>query len=103
MEGKIKAVKEEINNLDKIAESKVVSAFEANRRRELSAGMHKLLNLNCSIQWKKSRVKWLKEDINSKYFHGCINNRRKNNEIMSLKINGRVVKKDKEIKRKVHE
>jgi hypothetical protein len=77
---------------------------EINTYRERAAQVYKLSNLNCSIQWQKSRVRWLKEgDGNTRYFHGCINKRRRENEILSLESNGRMLTSASEIKRVVVE
>lgn len=52
----------------------------------------------------KARSRWLKEgDTNTKYFHGCVNKRRKNNEILLLEVNRRNITKVEEIKNAVFE
>jgi len=58
-----------------------------------------LSKLNCSIQWQKSRARWLKDgDANTKYFHWCINKRRKFNQILNLEVNERRLTRVVEIK-----
>ncbi|PNX85672.1 cysteine-rich receptor-like protein kinase, partial [Trifolium pratense] len=47
------------------------------------------------IHWQKSRVKG---DANTKYFLGCINKRRRNNEILTLEMNDRKLYEVNEIK-----
>lgn len=74
------------------------------RKREVSADRHKLSSLNCSIQCQRSRNRWLSEgDANSKYFHGCINKRRKENEIQVLEVEGRSVKEVEGVKKAIHD
>lgn len=93
LEGKINAAKEEFNNLELKREIEMLSPTEEIQKREVSADLHKLSSLNCSIQCQRSQNRWLSEGYtNSKYFHGCINKRRKENEIQVLEVEGRSVK-----------
>lgn len=42
-----------------------------------------------SLLWQKARSKWVREgDANTSFFHKCINKRRKNNEMVGIRING---------------
>ncbi|XP_058758687.1 uncharacterized protein LOC131631944 [Vicia villosa] len=102
LEGRIKEEKEKLNGLEVLGESTGYSVEDLQARSEISSTIHKLSNLNCSIQWQKARSKWLKEgDANSKYFHSCINKRRKDNEILCLDVNGRRVTEVKDIKEEI--
>jgi hypothetical protein len=104
LEGKIKEVKTELKRLELKEEAEDLTDEEINTKREKSALLHSLSNMECSIQWQKARVKWLKEgDANTKYFHGCINKRRRENEILSLERNGRSLKGVDEIKNAIFE
>lgn len=97
---KIKRSKEDLNNLEIKEESVGLSMEEIKEKREKAADLHKFSNLNCSIHWQKSRIKWLREgDANSKYFHGCIKRRRRNNEIIHLDNNGEKVEDVDEMKK----
>ncbi|XP_058741211.1 uncharacterized protein LOC131613570 [Vicia villosa] len=99
LEDRIKEEKEKLNRLEIRGESIGLTEEELIARSEISSKFHNLSNLNCSLQWQRSRSKWLKEgDVNSKYFHSYINKRRKDNEILCLDINGRKVTEVKEIK-----
>lgn len=100
---KIKATKEEFNKLELKINLEVLSPTEENRKRKESAELHKLSSLNCSIQYQRSRNRWLKEgDAYSKYFHGFTNKRRKENEIQVLEVEGRMVKEVVGIKKTIH-
>lgn len=102
MERKIKATKEELNNLKINCVSMGLISMEINCKREVNVDLHKLVNLNCIIKFQRSCNRWLKqEDVNSKYFHGCINKIRKDNEIITLEVNGRIMKEENETKNKL--
>jgi hypothetical protein len=56
---------------------------------DLSATLHSLVRVDNSMNWQKSRMKWLKEgDANSKFFHGCMNGRRRQNAISMVSVDG---------------
>lgn len=58
---KIKVIKDDINKLEIKEESEGLSEEEITIKREKSAELYKMSNLQCNIQWQKSRIKWLKE------------------------------------------
>lgn len=69
-----------------------ISKLKRQRKSFCSVKIHRLSRMKCSMLWQKSRSKWIREgDTNSKYFHGCINIRRRGNEILYLNFNGRQV------------
>ncbi|XP_058726028.1 uncharacterized protein LOC131597340 [Vicia villosa] len=101
---KIKAAKSELNRLEVKEESMGLADEEINSKRETSASLYNLSKLECSIQWQKSRSKWVKEgDANTKYFHGCVKKRRRENEILALEVNGNMLKGAGEIKNAIVE
>lgn len=70
------------------------------RKRDLTVELFKMSKLNFNIHWQKSRSRWLKEgDANTRYYHGCENKRRKENEFVSLDVNERKLVEAEEIKR----
>lgn len=85
----LKEAKEELERWDLKGEVHSLSVEEVVARRECMANVCRLSHMNCSILWQKARVRWLKNgDANSRYFHGCINMRRRKNEILCLNIEG---------------
>lgn len=48
--------------------------------------------------WKKSHMKWLKDEYENTYFHICFCNRTRINEIACIKLNGRKLTGVKDIK-----
>jgi len=56
---------------------------------ELSVNLHSMARAQNSVNWQKSRMNWLQAgDANSKYFHGCMSSRRRQNAIHLLSVNG---------------
>ncbi|CAK8571268.1 unnamed protein product [Lathyrus sativus] len=99
LEGMIKETKEELNIIKIKEESMKLNPVEMDPKKELTANLHKLMNLNGNIQCQRSFNRWLKEgEANTKFLHGCINKRRKVNDIVELELNGRMSKKANEIK-----
>ncbi|XP_058746287.1 uncharacterized protein LOC131619177 [Vicia villosa] len=102
LEGKIKSAKKELNFLEFKGESTTLSSMEIDRKREVYSYLHKFMNINCSIQCQRARIKWLREeDANSNYFHGCINRRMRENDILTLEVNGRMTKEANVIKKEI--
>ncbi|KAL8531213.1 hypothetical protein ACS0TY_008005 [Phlomoides rotata] len=49
---------------------------------------------------QKARYNWIKDgDANTRFFHNCINKRRKNNEITKIKLGGEWVEEATEVKK----
>jgi uncharacterized protein HemX len=67
----------------------LLSEEEVKELHELSVNLHSMARVQNSVNWQKSRMNWLQEgDANSKYFHGFMSNRRRQNAIQLLSVNG---------------
>ncbi|GLU09187.1 hypothetical protein SLE2022_260600 [Rubroshorea leprosula] len=95
----IDAAREEIKRLDEKEENGGLTSMEIGKRKE---NFHKLMEWSKakdSMLFQKSRQRWLKEgDANTKYFHGCIVHRRKQNGITGLYSNGEWIEDVGEVK-----
>ena len=90
--GRIQAIKEHVDMLDKKAEQNALTAEELYDLRSNTFDMHSLSRKSSSVSWQQSRLLWLKEgDANSKYFHAVMIGRRRMNSIASLVVNGSTV------------
>lgn len=57
--------------------------------RDLLVNLHSLARVNTSLNWHKERMTWLKEgDANSKFFYNMQSNRRRQNTIHLVHVNG---------------
>ncbi|KAL8525193.1 hypothetical protein ACS0TY_014713 [Phlomoides rotata] len=84
---KIEDRRNKIQELDMIDEAMGLVQNEIIQRNEERAGL--LYDIKCrdNILQQKARCKWIKEgDANTRYFHKCINKRRKRNEISGVNI-----------------
>ncbi|GKV49843.1 hypothetical protein SLEP1_g56570 [Rubroshorea leprosula] len=95
----IDTAREEIKRLDEKEENGGLTSMEIGKRKE---NFHKLMEWSKakdSMLFQKSRHRWLKEgDANTKYFHGCIVHRRKQNGITGLYSNGEWIEDVGEVK-----
>lgn len=70
----------DISSLDKKAEVSTLSPEEISLRKEKIEAMWFKMKMKESLNYQKSRVKWIKEgDANTHFFHACINARRRSN------------------------
>lgn len=89
LDKKISSYKEEIYELDVLDDVFGLEETEIIRRNEVTGLLLRDLKNKESLVSQKARNKWLRDgDNNSKYFHRCINIRRKKNEICGMLING---------------
>jgi len=90
--GRIASLKTRLSDLDEKAEEYDLTVEEVEELRGVSYDLHSLSRVNTSISWQQSRLLWLREgDVNSKYFHFMLANRRRQNTIVSLLVNGSLV------------
>lgn len=80
----------ELNTLDRKTEDVLLNVEDVARRKALEAEYWRLSNLNESLLCQKARVNWFKKgDVNTKFFHGMVNWRRRMNSLIELNIYGR--------------
>ena len=88
-DGRMMEVKNKISILDAKVEMSALSGEEVDELHELSVNLHSMARLQKSINWQKSRMNWLLEgDANSKKFHGCMSNQRRQNAINMVSVDG---------------
>ncbi|XP_019430585.1 PREDICTED: uncharacterized protein LOC109337945 [Lupinus angustifolius] len=89
LDPKLGVLVSDIQAIDLIGEATALDANQIADRKTLQAEWWKTTSLKDSLLRQKSRSKWLKEgDANTSYFHACINNKRRRNNIMGLWIDG---------------
>lgn len=67
----------------------MLSDVEVMELHDLTVNLHSMARIQNSINWQKSRMHWLREgDANSKKFHGCMSNRRRQNTINMVDVDG---------------
>jgi uncharacterized protein YtpQ (UPF0354 family) len=65
----------------------VLSSQEVLLRKDLFHEFWKHQKIREASLFQRSRSKWLRQDdVNSKYFHGCVASRSKRNTISALKV-----------------
>jgi len=89
MRGRMTEVQHTMSALDIKAKSSALSDEEVAELHELSVNLHSMARLQNSINWQNSRMNWLAEgDANTKKFHGCMSNRRRQNAINTVSFGG---------------
>ncbi|MCH80227.1 cysteine-rich receptor-like protein kinase [Trifolium medium] len=102
LDEKILKMKEKLNNLDLQCQETEIEANVIQERAEVMEKLFKLADLNCSIKWQKARVQWIKEgDANSRFFHNCVNSRRRLNDIHCIEKEGVLIEDMKDIKKEI--
>lgn len=100
----ISKAKEELSRLDLKGENGALAEEEVSQRRMCRSRLQLYSSRKCSFLWQKSRLRWLKEgDANSKFFQGCVQRRRKINEILGMDFEGEFVEEVEPMKIKIKE
>lgn len=101
-ESRIESLKSEVNRLDLKGELEPLTDDEVMERKKIIGDLWQAYKSKESILFQKARFKWLKEgDTNSRFFHKCINSRRRSNEIIGLWIDNRWEEKAVIVKEKI--
>ncbi|MCI07297.1 endonuclease/exonuclease/phosphatase family protein, partial [Trifolium medium] len=99
LDERILKTKEKLNSLDLKCQEAEINESDIQERAEMMEEFFKLSDLNCSIKWKKARMHRLKEgDANTRFFHNCVNNRRRTNTIHCIEKKDALIEDMKEIK-----
>ena len=98
----LRRLKDRIDALDTIAESRMLTSPEIKERNE---GNQKILDMEklalLDIK-QKARIRWaMDRDENTRFFHGLVNNRNRKNNLNGLTINGQWCTDAKTIKAEV--
>lgn len=79
----------EIKQIDDKGEASSFSQGDIMKRSELFEYFWNLSWMRDSLNFQKSRLRWLQlGDANSSYFHACINKRRRENAIHGIFVEG---------------
>lgn len=92
------ALLQEVENLDIVKESRILSAGEAREEQELLTKL-KDIQKQEEIYWKqRSRLQWLQEgDENTRFFHAVANGRKNRNFIPCLNLEGSMIREARDI------
>lgn len=89
LDNQISKAKAELELWDLKGEEAQLSDVEVAARMECMVNIRKLSHMRCFMLWQKGRVQWLQVgDANSRFFHGCINKRRRRKDILCLNFGG---------------
>lgn len=104
MPNKLKAVEEEVHNLDLQARSRKLDQHEKARRRAASEEVWRFHRMMEWTRLQKSRLNWnLKGDRNTRFFHVMAKGRQCRNEITSIAYGGSVLEEPSLVKSAVFE
>ncbi|GKV01676.1 hypothetical protein SLEP1_g14215 [Rubroshorea leprosula] len=96
---KIEEARIEIKRLDVKVDSTYLTEIEIEKRKACFQEVWEWSRARDSILFQKSRQKWLQEgDANSKYFHGCIIRKRKQNGLIGIRKNNEWIEDVPEVK-----
>jgi hypothetical protein len=89
VDNRIRLLVEDINDADVKGELVALSETEVSKRKQNFVDLWHLLRSKESMLVQRSRANWLKEgDENTSYFHNCVKQRRSNNAIRAIQVEG---------------
>lgn len=87
IEENIDNLRQEIQELDVVDGVFGLEEAEADRRRVATTKLFNMLNRKHSLAAHKAKINWVKEDdVNTRFFHRAVNQRRKSNEIVGIQM-----------------
>ncbi|KAL8511368.1 hypothetical protein ACS0TY_017963 [Phlomoides rotata] len=90
LDQRIESNKQELLNLDLLDDTFGLEMDEIDRRRDLMRDIFWDCSLRQNILCQKAKIQWIKQgDVNTHYFHKCINARRKANDLSAVGVNHR--------------
>jgi hypothetical protein len=99
---KIAALIDGIEGLDLKGEEVGLSEEEMLLRKECFNNLWLLLKSKDSLEFQKSRSRWLKEgDANTGFFHACVKSRKRSNSLVALRSGSSWLTHPEEIRREV--
>lgn len=102
MEERVKALRDEIEELDVRGENGGLNDEEVLIRKSKFSSLWRLLKARDSLMIQRSRSRWIRVgDANTKYFHNCIKSRASRNGVRALLVDDVWVQSPTEVKRVV--
>ncbi|WJX66218.1 hypothetical protein P8452_50797 [Trifolium repens] len=99
---KIEKITEDIETLELKCENVGLEEAELLARKEKFDILWMLLKSKDSMEFQKSRSRWLREgDANSRFFHACVKSRKRSNSIVALKKGRSWLSNPEEVKAEV--
>lgn len=82
-------LREQVDSLDILAESRILSSLERNSRRDAIVKLRELEQMSKLYLQQKAKIKWICDgDENSRFFHGMLKNKHRKERIHGITISG---------------